>query len=168
MLAGAGAALAAAVTGCAALPGDDAPQNQTYERLQRTAVYVADGVDLSVPEEVQTVNAAGNADLLVLPGDTGVDAETAVDWLAAGRVVSLLGGAAEATWLSWARSETYRDAFGEGGFGDSEPDPELLVATARETDVTTYRRSWSDEPRNRDVLRALDETLVDIETGTPE
>jgi hypothetical protein len=33
--------------------------------------------------------------------------------------------------------------------------------------MKTYRRSWSDSPRNRDILRALDETLVAIENETP-
>ena len=113
------------------------------------------------------MGAPTNADLLVLPGDTDVGAERAVDWLAADRVLALLGEAAEPTWLSWARSDVYRDAFEGEGVGDGDPDPQLLVAGTVGLHVTTYRRTWSDGPRERDVLRALDETLVDLAGRTP-
>jgi hypothetical protein len=33
--------------------------------------------------------------------------------------------------------------------------------------VETYRHSWADDPRDRDVLRALDESLVASEEATP-
>ncbi len=167
VLAGAGAALGSAMAGCAALPGGGSTDDRAYERLHLTAVYVDDGVDLSVPDELQTVRATTNADLLVLPADTGTDAGQAVEWLADDRVVALLGDGAEATWLDWARSDAYGDAFGEGGTADAEPDPYLLVAGAVGLDVSTYRHSWSDGPRDRDVLRALDEVLVDLESKTP-
>lgn len=166
-LAGGLAALAGAAAGCSALRSDDSPDDPSYERLPLTAVYVDDGVDLAMPEAVQTVGATTNADLLLLPDDVDVGAEQAVEWLADERAVALLGEDAEAKWFEWVRSEAYDDTFGRQGGADSEPDPFLLVAAAVGTRVTTYRRSWGDDPRDRDLLRALDETLVDIEDRTP-
>lgn len=163
----AGVALSVAAAGCGTLPGDGTPDEQSYDRLQQTAVYVADDVSLSLPEEIPTVTATNNADLLVLPGDTDIEAQQAVDWLADERILALLGGSAEDTWLSWARSDAYDDTFQDEGVSDSEPDPQLLVAAAVGLHVTTYRHSWGDGPRDRDVLRKLDEDLTDLDTRTP-
>lgn len=157
-----------ALGGCAALRGDDAPDDLEFERLQRTPVYRDDGVDLSLPEEVPTVSATNNADLILLSGEPDVDAERAVEWLADNRVLALLGDAAESTWLAWVESDAYTDTFNTEGAADSEPDPDLLVAAAFELDVTRYGHTWSDGPRDRDVLRALDEILVDIEEERSE
>lgn len=161
------AALAGTLAGCSALPGDDAPENQSYDRLQRTAVYVSPNVDLSVPADVPTVEGTNNADLLVLPGDTAYGPDQAVDWLAADRVLALLGDGAERRWLDWARSDAFEQAFGNRGFSDAEPDPTLVVGAAVGTLVHTYRHSWGDPPRDRDVLRALDEDLVSVASETP-
>ncbi|MFB6140868.1 MAG: hypothetical protein ABEJ26_10585 [Halosimplex sp.] len=161
-------ALLGSLAGCSALPTDSSePDDLTFERLDATAVYVADGVELSLPAEIQTVEATNNADLLLLSDEPDADAERAVEWLADDRVLALLGDGAEATWLSWARSDAFRDAFGDDGIADSEPDPWLLVGAAIGTAVKTYRNSWSDGPRDRDVLRALDERLAAIERETP-
>ena len=163
-----GIALFSSLAGCSALTTDDAgPDDWTFEQLDATAVYVADGADVSVPSEVSTVDNANNADLLLLPDETTADADQVVEWLAADRVLAILGDGSEATWLSWARSDAFRDTFENEGFGDSEPDPSLVVGATIGLYVKTYRRSWSDGPRNRDVLRALDETLVAIENETP-
>lgn len=43
----------------------------------------------------------------------------------------------------------------------------LVVAGAIGLQLHTYRPSWGEPPRNRDVLRALDEDLVDLATTTP-
>ncbi len=168
VLTGGGAVVAGAMTGCSALSGGESTDDLTFTRLDQTAVFVADGVDLAVPEEVPTVSATNNADLLVLPADTDVGSEQAVDWLANERVIAVVGGDAESTWHGWARSDEFEDAFRRDGFSDSEPDPSLLVGAAVGLDVTTYRHSWADGPRNRDVLRALDEDLTDIESKTPQ
>jgi hypothetical protein len=161
-------ALLGSLAGCSALPtGTSGAEDLTFERLDVTAVYVAEGVELSVPAEVQTVSAAHNADLLVLPGDTGADADQVVEWFADDRTVALLGDRSEATWLSWARSDAFEDAFANEGFADSEPDPSLIVGARIGQYVRTYRHSWADGPRDRDVLRALDESLVDVEEETP-
>lgn len=163
-----GAALFGSLAGCSSTPMDESdPQDLTFDRLDVTAVYVADEVDLSMPEEIETVTATNNADLLVLPDETDVDADQAAGWLAADRVLALLGDSSEATWLSWARSESFEDAFENRGYSDSEPDPSLLIGAQIGSYVKTYRRSWSDGPRDRDILRALDETLVAIEQETP-
>lgn len=163
-----GIALLGSLAGCAALstePSD--PEDLTFERLDTTAVYVDDGVDLSMPSEVETVDGRNNADLLLLPDDTTVDGEQAVEWFADDRVIALLGDSSEAKWLSWARSDAFRDTFKNEGYSDSEPDPSLLVGAKVGLYVTTYRRSWTGEPRDRDILRALDEVLVAVEKETP-
>lgn len=163
-----GVALLGSFAGCSALQTDSADADDlSFERLHVTAVYVADGVELSTPGVVETVDNPHNADLLVLPDDTDADAEQVVEWLADDRVLALLGDESEATWLSWARSDAFSDAFENEGYSDSEPDPSLLIGSKIGLYVKTYRRSWADGPRNRDVLRALDETLAAIETETP-
>jgi predicted amidohydrolase len=166
-LAALGGGLAGALAGCAGVVPTEDTDELAFERLQRTAVYVGAGVELAFPEEVQTVRATENADLLVLRGDNETDAEQVVEWLTDDRKVALLGEAAEPTWLDWASSDPYQDAFGRG-LGDADRDPQLLVADADGTDVTTYRRTWADGPRDRDLLRALDEILVAARTETPD
>lgn len=164
---GSAAALAAALAGCAAPFVDDAPEDQSYDRLHRTAVYLDPDVDLSVPDDVPTVAATNNADLLVLPGDTASGPDQAVDWLADDLVLALLGEGAEPRWLDWSGSDAFEATFDTRGAADAEPDPTLVVAAAIGLDVTTYRHSWADGPRDRDVLRALDEALVDVAARTP-
>jgi len=169
LLAAAGATLTAGVAGCSNLPtmGDSTPEELQFEKLHQTPTYIADGVDLSMPDEVPTVSGRNNADLLLLPGDTDVDAEQAADWLAADRAIALLGESAEPTWIDWEESNAFQDTFENEGIGDGEPDPQLLVGVAFENRTSTYNRTWSDGPRDRDVLQALDETLVSIEQRTP-
>jgi hypothetical protein len=168
-LAGAAATLAAAVAGCSSLPGtgDDTTEELRFDELHQTPTYVADGVDLSLPEEVPTVTGENNADLLLLPGDTDVAAQQAADWLAGAREIALLGEAAEPTWLAWEASEAFEDAFDNRGAADSDPDPDLLVGTTFDNRTSTYRRTWADGPRDRDIVRALDEIAVDIAERTP-
>lgn len=154
--------------GCSALSTESTDsEGLSLERLDTTAVYVDDEVALSMPAEIETVTEPHNADLLVLSGDTNIDGEQAVEWFTDDRIIALLGDSSEATWLSWARSDAFRDAFKNGGSGDSEPDPSLVVGARVGLYVTTHRRSWSGTPRDRDILRALDEVLVAIEKETP-
>lgn len=166
-LLGVGSGLLGLLAGCATLPGGRQPEEQSFSRFHLTAVYIAESVDLSLPEEVSTVGTADNADLVVLPDVPSVDAQQAVDWLAQGRVLALIGLDAEATWLGWAQSDPFKDAFAQGGYADGEPDPYLLVAAEIGPNVPTYRHSWGDTPRDRDLLRSLDRDLVDIEERTP-
>ncbi|ODR81723.1 hypothetical protein BG842_17770 [Haladaptatus sp. W1] len=162
-----GIALFSSFAGCSALSTNSADsEDLSFERLGVTAVYVTDGVELSMPAEVQTVDNIHNADLLILPGDTDADAQKAVKWLVDDRVIALLGDSSEPTWLSWARSDTFGDAFQNRGYGDGEPDPSLIVAAKIGQYVETYRHTWGDDPSDNDVLRALDESLVTIEKKT--
>lgn len=163
-----GIALLTPFAGCSALSTKSSNADDlTFERLDTTAVYAADAVELSMPEEIGTVSATHNADLILLPSDTDVGADQAVEWFADERVIALLGDSAEATWLAWARSDAFREAFKNDGYADSEPDPSLVVGAKVGLYVTTHRRSWSGSPRDRDILRALDDVLVAIETETP-
>ncbi|WP_042664573.1 hypothetical protein [Haloferax sp. ATB1] len=163
-----GIAALSSFAGCSALPPDDSDtEKPTYERLDVTPVYVAEEVDLAMPATIETVNAPHNADLLVLPADTTTDAEQAVEWLTDDRVLALLGETAETTWLSWVRSDAFRDAFDTQGYSESEPSPTLVVGAKVGLNTTTSRYSWGDEPSHRDVLQALDESLVAIEKRTP-
>lgn len=165
---GAVAGLGSLLAGCSArVDADGDADDLSFDRLQRTAVYVHPEVDLTLASEVATVEATNNADLLVLPGDTAHGPSQAVDWLAADRILALLGAGAEGRWLDWARSDAFANTFDERGVSDAEPDPTLVVAAATGLQVHTYRHSWSDPPRDRDVLRALDEDLVDIEAESP-
>jgi hypothetical protein len=166
-LASAGVALLGAVAGCSDFT-ERSPEEQSYPTLRQTPVYVADGVDLAVPDDIPTVSATTNADLLVLPGDTDVGAEQAVEWLAADLVVALLGEAAEPTWIDWVRSDAYSETFEDRGLADGDPDPQLLVGAAVGLHVPTYRHTWGNEPDDSDILEALDEDLADIEERTPQ
>lgn len=160
----AGALPAVSLAGCAG-PFErsrTATATPEYERLRQVAVYVAEDVGIRLPEGVERVEAATNADLIVLHGDPEVDAEQAVNWLADECAVALLGDRAQETWLDWAGSETYRDAFGSEGRAAADPAPHLVVAAAVETDVSTHRYSWGDQPSNGEVVRALDDAMGEI------
>ncbi|WP_148415046.1 hypothetical protein [Haloferax sp. KTX1] len=163
-----GVAACSSLAGCSALQTDDSDtEKPTYERLDVTPVYVADELDLSIPPDIETVSAPHNADLLVLPDDTDTDATQALEWLTDDRVLALLGENAETTWLSWARSDAFNDVFDTQGYSESEPAPTLVVAAKVGLNTTTSRYSWGSEPSTRDVLGALDESLVAIEKWTP-
>lgn len=167
-VAAAATTLTAAVAGCSTLPGTgDTTEELTFDELHQTPTYVADGVDLTLPDEVPTVSEPGDADLLLLPGDTDVDPEQAAEWLTEDRKIGLLGEAAEPTWIDWEESDAFEETFDNQGIGDSEPDPQLLVGVTFDNRTSTYGRTWADGPRERDLIRALDEIMVDIAERTP-
>lgn len=165
-LASAGVAFLGAVAGCSGVT-ERSPEEQSYPMLRQTPVYVADGVELSIPENVPTVSATNNADLVLLPGATDVKAQQAVDWLAADRAIALLGEAAEPTWIDWVRSDAYSETFEDRGVADGDPDPQLLVGAAVGLRVPTSRHTWANDPDDHDILAALDEDLADFEARTP-
>jgi hypothetical protein len=167
-IAASAATITTAVAGCSSLPDPGNTSEQLlFDELHQTPTYVADGVEIDLHEEIPTVSTTDNADLLLLPGDTDVEAQRAADWLAADRAIALLGDDAEATWLDWEASDAFDDTFENQGVADSDPDPDLLVGVTFETRTATYRRSWADGPRDRDIVRALDEILADIVERTP-
>lgn len=160
---------AVSLAGCAAM--FEGPQTATstpeYEQLPRTAVYTADDVGVRLPESVPRVDAATNADLIVVHGNPDVEAEQAVTWLSDERAVALLGDRAQETWLDWARSDAFGDTFESGGLAEADPAPHLMVAAALGTNVSTYRYSWGNQPSNGDIVRALDDAMVEIANETP-
>jgi hypothetical protein len=159
-----------ALAGCSSLPERTAPTTDTptYEQLRNTAVYVGDDVGVRFPESVPTVSTPNNADLLVIHGNASVSAETAVSWLTDDRAVALLGERAQETWTDWARTEEFQNAFDTRGLSEANPAPQLLVGATVELRVTTYRKTWEDQPDNDEIVAALDETMGDIETERSE
>lgn len=166
----AGALSTVSLAGCTAMVDSSRTATSTpeYEHLPQTAVYTDDDVGIRLPESVPRVDAPTNADLVVLHGNPEEEAEQAVDWLAGDRAVALLGDRAQETWLEWAESEAYEETFESNGRAAADPAPHLLVAAASDTDVSTYRYSWGDQPSNGDVVRALDDAMVEMATETPE
>ena len=163
-----GIALLGSLAGCSSLlPDSSTPETPSYDQLDVTSVYVADGVDLSLPSDLSTVSQPYNAPLLILPDETDADAEQAVEWLADDRVLALVGDRSESTWLSWVRSDAFGDHYRNEGLSEAQPAPSLVVGTALDLYVTTYRYSWDGSPSTRAVLGALDESLVKIENETP-
>jgi len=156
-----GAALTAAVAGCETLSDDESttPTEPEYDHLKANSVYVADGVDVTVPERIPTVDDTTEADLLLIPADTTVDVAEAIQWLATGRVVALLGDGAQETWLDWIQSEAYEDAFGRRGYAESDPAPDLLVLVPGETGVTGHNYTWASGYDDRDVLEGVEDAL---------
>ncbi|MEF8806528.1 hypothetical protein [Natronomonas sp.] len=159
-----------ALAGCSFLPErtSQTTESPDYEQLRNTAVYVGDDVGLRLPESVPRVSAPTNADLLVVHGNPEVSVETAVSWLADDRAVALLGDRAQDTWLDWARSEEFEDTFDTQGVGEAEPAPQLLVGATVGVRVTTYRKTWENQPNNDEIVAALDETMSDLETQRSE
>jgi hypothetical protein len=166
MLATAAAGVLASVAGCS-LPGDaESTAAPSRETLEDAKLYVDEAVDLALVSTVTTVASPADADLVVLPDDTDVEAATVVEWLQADRAVALLGRDAEPTWIKWRQSDAFADAYGRQAVGDAEPDPDLVVGAERGDIVASYSHTWSDDYDDRDVLDALDEILASIQSTT--
>ncbi|MFB6174201.1 MAG: hypothetical protein ABEI39_06115 [Halobacteriales archaeon] len=167
------ASLAAGTAGCGSTLGGTDPETPSptpsYRHLKHTSVYVAPGVELSVPERVPTASEPGKAGVVVLSGSTDVEAGTALGWLTGGAGVGLLGSDAEPTLIRWLRSDAFEAAFDSSAYADATPDPDFLVAFAvgREF-VSTHRFTWgdSDAPTDREMLGAINEALR--ERPTPQ
>lgn len=161
------------VSGCSTLPDalGDSPTPPTYESLERTPVYVAPAVSLSLPDGVPRVDAPEDAELVVLPATTDVEPAKALDWLVSGAGVALVGDGSEATLRRWKSSPAYEERFepSEGG-SDSSPNPDLLVAFAVDRDyITTHRYTWghTDAPSDEELLDALEDALTAEASRTP-
>lgn len=173
-LAGFCTASATALAGCTSLTGvfdEDSPEPPSYDFLRQTPTHVDDAVDLTLPTVVPSVDRPADAALVVLPDDTDVSADMAVDRWLDGAGIALVGQESEPTFHAWQDSDPYEEAFEQRGRGDSEPDPELLVSFAvRNERVTTYRFTWghTDDPSDRELLSALEDALSgEAEDGRP-
>lgn len=153
--------MTAALAGCGARSTDVSatPTQIEYDHLGQRRLYVADGVDLRIPDAVTTTQTRTDATVLLFPGDPAVDTARAVEWLAARRVVALLGDAAESTWLEWVQSDPYAAQFGQGGYADAQPDPDLIVLVRNGAGVTPNNYTWADGYESRDVFEALEDAL---------
>lgn len=159
-LAGASASFALALAGC----GRDADQDATptpieYDHLGQRTLYPADGLGLTVPENLETTQTRDGATLFLLPGTTDVAATQAVEWLDSQRVVALLGDGAEGTWLDWARSDAYAETFGRGGVADPDPDPDLVVLRWNGQGVSPHHYTWGNPYDDADVFEAIEDAL---------
>jgi hypothetical protein len=167
LLAGAGAALLGATAGCANVTGGwvggDDGEDRELQRLDETTTYRADGVDLTLPETVPAAGSAGAAELLLLPGDTDVETDQAVDWLAGGKRLALVGSESEPTWLEWAGSEPFTRQFDNEGIGDGTPDPQLVAAHAVDNFVYRYNHTWEGGPDDQQLVWGIDEFLVEMD-----
>ena len=161
VLATSGTAVVVALAGCSALSGEGTPEE--YENLQQRPVYFDEDIQLSIPETVQSVDAPGDADLIVIPDTPDIEVSQAVEWLQQKRVIALLGGEAQSTWLSWVQSDAYEEAFDPQGIAEGDPEPQLLIAWDTGSLVTTQQYSWGSGPSDSDVLSGLNETLGEID-----
>lgn len=112
----AGLALAASGTlaGCGGVFAEDEDETLTpepYDDLRTERLFVADALSLSVPSPIETVDAPADADVVVLPATTERTAATAVGWITGGKRITLVGQAAENTWLAWQDSDAYAEAY---------------------------------------------------------
>lgn len=171
LLVGAGAALLGATAGCANVTGrwvgSEDGEDRELRRLDETTTYRADGVNLTLPETAPVAGTVAEAELVLLSGDTDAEAERVVDWLAGGKRLALVGTESEPTWIEWARSDTFTDAFDNEGYGDGSPDPQLLAAHAIEGFVHRYNHTWANGPDEQQLVWALDEILVEMDRRTP-
>jgi hypothetical protein len=167
VLAGAGAALLGTTAGCANFTGgwvgSEDGEDRELQKLDETTTYPADGVDLTLPEAVPTVEAAAEAELLLLPGNTGTGVEQAVDWLAGGKRLALVGTDSEPTYLDWAGSDAFTEAFDNEGLGDGSPDPQLVAAHAVDNFVYRYNHTWEGGPDDQQLVWSLDRIMVEMD-----
>lgn len=92
--------LLGSLAGCPdSLSDSSTSEEQTFDRLDTTSIYIADSVKLSLPQAIQTIPEPSNADLLILPAETAVDAQQAVEWLLDDRIIAILGYDSQPKWL---------------------------------------------------------------------
>jgi len=165
LLGASGTAATGAVAGCSALSSEETAPD-TYDHLEQRPVYVDSAVEITVPDSVQLVETPGDADLIVLPDTPEIEVAQAVEWLEETRAIALLGDQSQRTWLSWEQSDAYVAAFDPQGFGEGDPEPDLLIAWNTDPLITTQQYGWGSDPTDSDVLAALNKTLGEIEPRT--
>lgn len=183
-LAGLAASLSTALAGCGALGSTaDTPTADAYPFLEGQRVFVDPSLSIERPEGVRAAAVPWAADVIVVPDDTDWETSTVVDWLAAGRLVAILGEHSESTYHDWKTSDAYADAFGEpramaesqgssgssgglfaGGSSGTESGelPEFVAAWAvGDERTTTYRVTWggTDDPSDAQIFDAVDDAL---------
>ena len=112
---------------------------------------------------VQSVDALGGADLIVIPDTPDIEVSQAVEWPQQKRVIAILGREEQSTWLSWVQSDAYEEPFDPQGIAEEDPEPQLLIAWDTGSIVTTQQYSWGSGPSDSDVLSGLNETLGEID-----
>lgn len=162
----------ATIAGCSALDSDDDSVENSpkeYDHLGTQRVYVVADLSLNLPSDVQGVDSAENATLLIFPGTTDVGPDTGIDWLASGRGVALVGSEVQATLVEWLESDAYAEQFESNGIGVGSPPPDFLVAFGIDRRyVSKYSNTWNntsvlDDNQN---FTALEESLEDVEQST--
>lgn len=175
-LGGASIPLTGLLAGCstglpAPLGRSPTPTPNTYEYLTNVNVYRAPGVPLTLPAGTPEVDSPEAADLVILRATTDVPAETAFDWLAAGKGFVLIGDEAQSTYQRWMETES-----------GSDPTPDMVAVFPHEcTDrgdcsYSLYESVWSNELNDTTtssglpqayMRRMLENALRDEATKTP-
>lgn len=111
-----------ALAGCS-LPtrSDEATTPEHYPHLERTTLFVAPRLDLTAPSAVSVVDR---------PADPAVTPEEAVEWLADGTAVGVVGSPVHEFLLEVQRSDAAADRLGQQGYGVPNPPPDLQVGHA--------------------------------------
>lgn len=127
-----GTALALPVLAGCSLPSrsDETTTPEHYPHLERAALFVASRLDLTVPSAVSVVEEPADAEIALFPTDPGVSPAEAVEWLADGTAVGVVGSPAHEFLLAVQRSEAAADRFGQQGYGVPSPPPDLQVGHA--------------------------------------
>lgn len=120
-----------ALAGCS-LPtrSDDPTTPEQYPHLERATLFVASRLDITLPSAVSVVDQPADADVALFPTDPSVTPEEAVEWLAGGTAVGVVGSPAHEFLLEVQRSEAAADRFGQRGYGVPSPPPHLQFGHA--------------------------------------
>lgn len=157
------------VTGCSDLHGWDTSGDRTppeYDALSAQRVYLAPGVELTLPTDVSHVDGGEQATVVVLPDTTDVSPDQGIDWLATGTAVAFIGSEGQATLVEWLESDAYAKRFDANGVAVSAPPPDFLVAVGVDQEyVSKHGFTWADtsDPDDGRYLMALEEALEDAE-----
>jgi hypothetical protein len=169
-----GTALLAGLAGCAGPldPSGDGTGTTTtpaFTRLRETPVFVADGVTLALPDGVTRAESAADAGLVLLPPDPDVDPATAVDWLADGTVLAVVGRPADEFVIDVKQSDAAHPEFGTQGYGDPRNPVDVMGAFAvGDQFISTSAFSYGEPPSDEQVVGDLEEILQTAAEKTAE
>lgn len=135
-----------------------------YENLTRTKIYVHHGTELSHPETISKADTPEAVSLIILPAEPDITTERAVEWLAAGKKLAIVGRDANEFVNRVERSGAARQYFEQRGHGDPNKPADLVVAVAMDSEyVESHVYSWNDGPSNQTIWKALDRAIGEIE-----